>query len=151
MPAATPIKPPVRWRELSALFDEFIGLDPPQRAIRLESLRRRDPSLAEELVAVLAIATQADRRAFLAHSPRLDDLGGADMPARPPVLRRIAQAPGHRGPDTHREPHQDDGRQAAPPSVTTRRRPGPFVHRRRALALAIASLLVVVFAGLLLA
>jgi hypothetical protein len=155
MPAATPIKPPVRWKELSALFDEFIGLDPPRRAARLESLRRQDSSLAEELVAVLAIATQADRRAFLAHSPRLDDPDMADLPARPAASRRVVPAPGYRVPEAARgarpAPLEVRVRHLAPQPGATRRRPGPHVRRRRALALAAASLLFILFAGLLLA
>jgi serine/threonine protein kinase len=62
-----------RWKRLSPLLDGLLDLEPEQRALRLEALRREDAQLAGELAALLANAGKADDAQFLS--------GTAETPA----------------------------------------------------------------------
>ena len=147
------MKSPVRWKELSVLFDEFIELEPSARAIRLESLRQDDPPLAEELACVLSIATQGRQREFLAHPPRLDDLAAAGMQAWRIGPDAVETGPAQGGSDAGWKTRHADGRFDRTPSsaraVATRWRLGVLVRRHKVVAFASALLVAAIAAGLL--
>jgi eukaryotic-like serine/threonine-protein kinase len=56
---------PALWARASPLLDELLDLDAHARAARLAALRANDPTLADQLAALLAAQTQIDRGAFL--------------------------------------------------------------------------------------
>lgn len=147
------MKSPVRWKELSVLFDEFIELEPSARAIRLESLRQDDPPLAEELACVLSIATQGRQREFLAHPPRLDDLAAPRMQAWRIGPDAVEAEPAHGGSGALWKTPRTDGRFDRTPSSAragaTRRRLVVLVRRHKVMACASALLVAAIAAGLL--
>ena len=57
-----------RWKRLSPLLDDLLDLDPAQRSARLDALRAEDPSLADELAALVTDTERAERAQFLAGS-----------------------------------------------------------------------------------
>ncbi len=64
-------KLPQRWATLSPLLDELLDLDGAAREARLAQHRAADPSLADELIELLAVQAQLDDEAFLEGSPSL--------------------------------------------------------------------------------
>jgi eukaryotic-like serine/threonine-protein kinase len=54
-----------RWQVISPYLDQLLDLDAGQRILRLDEIRKSDPQLADELEALLAQQTVADREAFL--------------------------------------------------------------------------------------
>jgi len=54
-----------RWKTVSALLDQLLDVDEPQRRIRLDEIRLDDRCLAVELEGLLAQDTAANRHAFL--------------------------------------------------------------------------------------
>ncbi len=75
--------PPARWRQIDALFDAVLELPPEDRAAFLDAHTADDPSLRQELEALLAAFDEAD--AFLEQPP------GAPAPTVEPTLegRRV--------------------------------------------------------------
>lgn len=67
--APPPVEPrkvdKARWPALSPHLDELLDLDPPDRGRRLAALRAADPTLADDLQALLASLETLDRSAFL--------------------------------------------------------------------------------------
>ncbi len=59
---------PQRWRRLSPLLDELLELGADARAVRLKRIEADEPSIAEELAAILARSGDIEREAFLAGS-----------------------------------------------------------------------------------
>jgi serine/threonine-protein kinase len=147
------MKSPVRWKELSVLFDEFIELEPSARAIRMASLRQDDPPLAEELACVLLIATQGRQREFLAHPPRLDDLVAPRMQAWWIGPDAVEAELAHGGSGPRRKTRHADGRFDRTPSSAragaTRWRLVVLVRRHKVMAFASALLVAAIAAGLL--
>jgi serine/threonine-protein kinase len=64
-----------RWRTLSALLDEMLDEEPDARASRIETLRRDDPPLADELVSLLGHEAHVRTEGFLEGSALGDDEG----------------------------------------------------------------------------
>ncbi len=75
--------PPARWRQIDALFDAVLELPPEDRAAFLDAHTADDPSLRQELEALLAAFDEAD--AFL------EQPAGAPAPTVEPTLegRRV--------------------------------------------------------------
>jgi serine/threonine-protein kinase len=64
-----------QWEFISPLLDELLELDPGQQSVRLETLRRDDPQLAETVTRLLEQQTEVEREAFL-HG--VIDVGGLE-------------------------------------------------------------------------
>ena len=65
---------PARWRELSALLDQALDLDPDGRAALVASVRETSPDLATSLHDLLAEHDQVAARRFLEAEPDLTEL-----------------------------------------------------------------------------
>jgi eukaryotic-like serine/threonine-protein kinase len=67
----TPLTQPQDWSALSAQLDHALELDDEQRELWLETIRQRDPSLAERLRSMLAVSERPGFNEFLAGPPPL--------------------------------------------------------------------------------
>jgi serine/threonine protein kinase/Tfp pilus assembly protein PilF len=66
---------PDRWREVSPHLDEALDLEDAERAAWLARLRLRDPTLADDVQALLEERGMASRESFLARPPGLPRSG----------------------------------------------------------------------------
>lgn len=72
-----------RWPQVSARLDELLDLAPAEQQARLEALRAEDPTLAQDLAAMLVRMQELDDQAFLADPamPRPAGMGGQTVGA----------------------------------------------------------------------